>query len=133
VTGTSVLEVGVAAAAAAVEDACVAVDSCDSLAEPPTASGNVGGFAWVIYHPNPIPPPIASRRKIERHQIHRDMLLLDPIVDFSHELWGKISVFQESHVIYLPFRCLWILLGKVTETAPEVFTFRRVPGKQRLF
>jgi hypothetical protein len=83
----SVLEVGVAAAAAAeVEGACVAVDSCDSFAEPPTASGSVGGFAWVMYHPNPIPPPIASRRKIEIHQTHRDMLLLDPVVAFSHEL-----------------------------------------------
>jgi hypothetical protein len=73
-------------AAACVDVAGASLDNCDSFAEPPTASGCVGGSEWVMYHPNPIAPPIASKRKTEMHQTHRDMLLLDPTVFFSQEL-----------------------------------------------
>jgi hypothetical protein len=64
----------------------VAVETRDSFAEPPTATGTAGELLCVMYHPNPIPAPIANKRKMEIHQMNRDMLLLLPNVDRSHLL-----------------------------------------------
>ena len=78
-----------------------AVEMRDSFAEPPTANGRAGELLWVMYHPNPIPPPIANRRKMEMHQMNRDMLLLLPNVDRSHLLFKRsVSVTVERHDIY---------------------------------
>lgn len=77
------------AAAAAV--VCGAVEICDSLADPPMATGSDGALLCVKYHPKPIPAPMAKSKKMEMHQIQRVMLRLFPMVDDSHLLFFRFG------------------------------------------
>lgn len=69
----------------------IAVEIRVSFAEPPTAMGTVGALLWVMYHPNPIPAPMASKRKMEMHHMNLDMLLLLPNADRSHWLFLRFG------------------------------------------